>query len=286
MLLAKRDSPINVQLPAYGVYVLESHHGPGFRMGAESHGFLELFFVLGGHGHFTIDGVVHPCGTNDLVAVPPGRLHSIHDDAGDPLALYAVCVSPDVAAHDRDLFSHLLPGTVHAGTLLAEHVRSVFRQLLFEQTRQRAFGRTMIIGHTLQLIARLARRAMIAPQSAVEAGDEPSESAERRSEIERYVAELAHRFFEHTSLDAAAEELGLSRRRFTTLFAEVTGQTWADYVTDLRIQYAKRLLRDTNRSIVAIAFECGFEELSSFYRAFKRDTGDSPAHWRNAQKRG
>ena len=75
---AKRQSPISVRLPVYGVYVLESHHAPGFRMRAEKHPFFELFFVLHGCGHFEIDGIRHACRTNDLVTVPPGQIGRAH----------------------------------------------------------------------------------------------------------------------------------------------------------------------------------------------------------------
>jgi AraC family L-rhamnose operon regulatory protein RhaS len=284
MTLAKRQSPIRVQLPEHGVYVLESHHGPGFRMRAESHGFLELFFVLSGRGHFDIDGVAHPCRKNDLVVVPPGRVHTIHDNDDDPLALYAVCVSHAVAGNDADLFANLPVGTVRVGSVWAGQTRSIFRQLLFEQTRQRAFSNSAIIGLTLQMLATLARRSSAKRRQPE--GDESQEAMPRRAEVERYAADLAHRFFEHATIDSAAAELGMSRRRFTSLFAEATGQTWADYVTGLRIDYARRLLSETQRSVVAIAFECGFEDLSSFYRAFKRRTGDSPAHWRDIERGG
>jgi AraC family L-rhamnose operon regulatory protein RhaS len=281
MTLAKRQTPITVQLPEYGVYVLESHHAPGFRMRAESHEFLELFFVLGGRGHFEIDAAEHACRKNDLMSVPPGRVHTIHDHLAEPLALYAVCVSPDVVGHDTGLFDQLPVGTVRLGSVFAGQTRSIFRQLLFEQTRQRAFGTTAIVGLTLQLLATLARRTGVKVQAA--ADDAPA-ATPRRDEVKRYVGDLAHRFFEHATIDSAAEELGMSRRRFTALFAEVTGQTWADYMAALRMQYACKLLRETTRSVVAIAFECGYEELSSFYRAFKRHTGDSPGHWRENKR--
>ena len=78
----------------------------------------------------------------------------------------------------------------------------------------------------------------------------------------------------------------MSRRRFTQLFREVTGSSWADHRTELRINYACRLLRETDRGIIAIAFESGFEDLSSFYRAFKRQTGDSPIRWRPRNRDG
>ncbi|MCI0359879.1 MAG: AraC family transcriptional regulator [Planctomycetaceae bacterium] len=281
-MLAKRQSPISVKLPDYGIYVLESHHAPEFQMRAESHGFLELFFVLSGRGYFEIDEVQHACRKNDLMSVPPGKLHSIHDLAADPLALYAVCVSPEVPGCDESLFGRLPVGTVRVGNVFAGQTRSIFRQLLFEQTRQRPFGTSVIVGLTLQLLATLARRAGVHSDAATDGASRTA--TPRRAEVERYVADLAHRFFEHATIDSAAAELGMSRRRFTTLFAEVTGQTWADYVADLRIEYACKLLRETSRSVVAIAFECGFEEISSFYRAFKRQTGDSPGHWREGRR--
>ena len=101
-----------------------------------------------------------------------------------------------------------------------------------------------------------------------------------------YVDDLADHFFEASNLDAAAAGLGISRRRFTQLFRQVTSTSWLSYVRQLRVEHAKRLLGQTQRTVLSIAFECGFEDLSTFYRAFKREVGHSPNHWRsNAAQR-
>jgi len=65
------------------------------------------------------------------------------------------------------------------------------------------------------------------------------------------------------------------------LFREVTGESWLSYLRRLRLEHARSLLRDRNRSIAAVAFESGFEDLSSFYRAFKTATGMVPHQWRS-----
>ncbi len=282
MSLAKRQTPIDVRLPSYGVYLFESHHAPGFRMTPETHEFLELFFVLGGSGRFWIDGRSHPCGPSSLVVVPPGARHTIEDHPSSPLALYAVCVDRLVIRHEPDLFMHLPVGAVRVGSSLADQSRAIFRQLLFEQTHPQPFGPLVITGLCQQLLAALGRFHASAVSNSADA-DEQATVKVRLAAVERYVAELSSRFFERTSLDAAAISLGMSRRRFTTLFWQVTGQTWGEYLAQLRIEYACKLLSETSRSIVAIAFECGYEDLSSFYRAFKRQTGRSPGDWRDRQ---
>ena len=96
-----------------------------------------------------------------------------------------------------------------------------------------------------------------------------------------YVDDLEDHFFEASNLDSAAAGLGISRRRFTQLFRQVTSTSWLSYVRRLRVEHAKRLLGQTQRTVLSIAFECGFEDLSTFYRAFKREVGHSPNHWRS-----
>ena len=100
-----------------------------------------------------------------------------------------------------------------------------------------------------------------------------------------YVQDLDQHFFEATNLDDAAARLEISRRRFTQLFRQVTGSSWLAHIRRLRIAHARRLLVQTTRTVLSIAFECGFEDLSTFYRAFKREVGMSPNQWRAGHSR-
>ena len=51
--------------------------------------------------------------------------------------------------------------------------------------------------------------------------------------------------------------------------------------TLLRLQHARQLLARTDNSVIAIAFEAGFEDLSNFNRAFKQAYGSSPKAYRD-----
>lgn len=274
--------PVSVALPAHGVFVLESHHAPDFRMAAQCHDFLEIFYVLKGTGVFRIDGQRFPGRRDDILIVPAGRIHVIEDDPAEPLALYGICIAPHVCRHEPALIENLPAGRLSASKLLAARVRADLRQLLFEQTQMRPGRCTLSLGLTLQLLARLARSFLDAdsPHAAAD-----STGSDHRQAVARYVADLSHRFFEDSDLDHVAAELGMSRRCFTQLFRQTAGASWSAYLTQLRLDYACQLLRETSRSILAIAFECGYEDLSSFYRAFKREKGLPPRAWRERHRK-
>ncbi len=271
-----RVRPIDVTLPEYGIFVLESHHAPGFRMAPSRHDFLEVFYVLEGAGSFRIAENGHPCSAGDVIVVPPGAVHQIEDSPTQPLALYGICVAPAVYRTLGELADVLPAGRLSVPELLRPQLRAGLRQMLFEQTLAWPGHQALLTGLALQLLG-LLQRSRTAPRPLVAA------PTDHHAAVQQYVAELARRFFEPADLDQVAARLGMSRRRFTQLFRAVTGTSWLDYLTGLRIDYACQLLRQTPRSITAIAFECGYEELSSFYRAFRRRTGVPPSDWRRRQ---
>jgi AraC family L-rhamnose operon regulatory protein RhaS len=273
-IMHPRLQPIEVTLPAYGVFVLESQHAPGFRMATSRHNFLEMFYVLAGEGTFLVAENRYAAASGDVVIVPPGAVHQIEDRPGQPLTLYGICV---VAAVWHDEPVPTLPaGLLPLNELLRSRVRADLRQMLFEQTLAWPGHGAIITGLALQLLGLLVRGCSTPDRPATIAG----QAAAHRAVVQQYVTELTHRFFEPTDLDQTAIALGMSRRRFTQLFRALTGTSWHAYLTRLRIDYACQLLQQTPRGIAAIAFECGYEDLSSFYRAFRRHSSLPPSEWR------
>ena len=267
---SQRNRPVEVVLPPHGVFVLESLHGAGFRMEPSAHEFWEVFFVLSGAGSFSLNGNVMPCAEDDVIVVPPGMLHVIADQPGRPLSLYALCLAPSWVALDVGDFK---AGRLDLPTDLLPRLRSDLRRLLFAQSTAQPGAAYLQVGRALALLGLMTRGRLMEKRRA-SAGGGLSEV------MSGYVKDLEQRFFEPMDIDREAARLRMSRRSFTQLFRALTGQSWLEHITRLRVGHAQHLLKGTRRSVTAIAFECGYEELSSFYRAFKKQTGLAPLEWR------
>jgi AraC-like DNA-binding protein len=112
----------------------------------------------------------------------------------------------------------------------------------------------------------------------------PALRAATRTELARRVT-IATAFL-HANLDRrvaveeAAREACLSPFHFQRLFAAFHGTTPHRYVTRLRLERARALLRDQNRRVADIALDCGFASLGSFTTLFTRTFGEAPARFR------
>lgn len=82
------------------------------------------------------------------------------------------------------------------------------------------------------------------------------------------------------SLTEVSEVAHLSKEAFCRFFKERTGKTFTEFLSQVRIHQACQLLQDTELPISQIAYQCGFQNLSYFNRAFKKIQGESPKDFR------
>lgn len=82
------------------------------------------------------------------------------------------------------------------------------------------------------------------------------------------------------SLTRVAEYVGLNEKYFTNRFTKETGETFSAYLTELRMQKAKELLKTTTFKIYEIAEMVGYNNVEHFNRMFKKLNGVSPVQFR------
>lgn len=81
-------------------------------------------------------------------------------------------------------------------------------------------------------------------------------------------------------LSDAASVVGLNTSYFSKKFKKVTGINFIDYLNNIRIEKAKEILQNTNKSIYVIAQEIGYSNDSYFCRIFKQSVGMSPQQYK------
>lgn len=122
---------------------------------------------------------------------------------------------------------------------------------------------------------------VLASSSFAKITDIHSESR-RIQKVQNYINE---RYQQDIRLNLLAELVGMAPSAFSRFFKLRTGKTLSDYITDIRIGYAARMLVDTQRSIAEICYDCGFNNLSNFNRIFKKKKNCSPKEFRDNYKK-
>lgn len=93
---------------------------------------------------------------------------------------------------------------------------------------------------------------------------------------------ISKNYMDELRLPELASLAGMSSSAFSRFFKLRTGRNISEYIIDLRLGYAARMLVDTAKSISEIGFDCGFNNLSNFNRIFKKKKGCSPSEFRES----
>ncbi len=99
--------------------------------------------------------------------------------------------------------------------------------------------------------------------------------------LDQYIAE---HLSEAITVDDLCAEFHISRTRLYRLASEYLGCGLAEYVRDQRIGHAKRLLRETDMPVSAVASAVGFTEYNYFSRIFRKICGCSARSWRDKKE--
>lgn len=86
------------------------------------------------------------------------------------------------------------------------------------------------------------------------------------------------------SLQLMADYFSMSASNFSHYFKKTVGQNFKETLDRLRIRQAARLLRESEETLEAIAAQCGYTNLSSFIRSFKKILGTTPGQYRQTHK--
>ncbi len=131
----------------------------------------------------------------------------------------------------------------------------------------------------LQLIRILQQFANI-PYKSLEAKQYVKLSAIGISRVKEVYQIIQEQYHIAITTREVANEIGMTESSFCRFFVKSTGKTFKQALTEIRIQNACNLLANSDATISAIAYDCGFNSVSLFNRLFKRMMHDTPSMYR------
>lgn len=105
--------------------------------------------------------------------------------------------------------------------------------------------------------------------------------AEKIRPIDQAKQYIREHYAEPLSLEEVSSQAGFSSSYFSTLFRKETGKNFLEYLMDIRIEEAKKLLRQSGETIEQIGKDVGMNDYKRFSKTFKKITGISPKEYRN-----
>jgi AraC family L-rhamnose operon regulatory protein RhaS len=284
-LKRRRKRPHRVHLGERGIYIFESRHSPDFHMELVEQEFEHLYVVREGRGFIETDRDRLPIRENQLVYVPSRVPQRPVDDPGAPLTLIILCFYESVfgdctsAVEGLRLFRRTFPALTPfkvGDNYTRLEVRNRLRALFVEQMQQREGSDSVILSQLIELLVFLSRTF---DEHRALSPTDPGAAAFAGS-----LQFLDENFYRPVKIEELADLANMSYRSYTEQFKRRTGKTVTQYLAERRVDYAKRLMLETDDILFASA-EAGFGDLTHFYRVFKKLTGVTPKQFISARRR-
>jgi AraC-like DNA-binding protein len=240
------------------------------------HEFFELGFIMDGDGEHVYNGTSYPLTRGSLFLLTPTDIHALYLKPGTTLHLFNVIFSEAMMQEQvgRLLFRGLEDHHVRFEDDDYFAIENDFRRLWAEVQDQRV-GNQLAIHSTLQrLLIDVARS--IPPSNVPK-----TEPMAQQQKLQKALIYLHHHYREQITLQLIADQVALSPNYFSECFRSATGVTFQRYLQSLRLRFAKSLLSVSALPITDVCYAAGFQTLSHFERAFKREFGRSPTAWRS-----
>lgn len=253
------------------IHLKESKHHQGEGIELHHHETYQILYVLENKGRITLDGKSFPIDQDDVALITPYSKHAIYTNKKLTILVLEFqdrYLDEEIQRGLLELYftsSHLLTlNLVEAG-----EIRQFLRKMLYEQSIGQPINKLALKIHLSELLLVLAQ-----------AKDESRKIDAHTLRVERLRKYIDTHYYEMIDADYIANLLGMSIRHINTIFKEHYDKTPIQYLTDVRMELSKKMLLETDKDIVSICFEVGFESLSTFYRSFKNHTHISPNQFR------
>lgn len=244
------------------------------------HEFFEILYFISGHVDYIVGDKLFHLQNDDLLLIPPNILHNpVFHDFQVPYERYVLWISTpalkqllSIDPELEQIFNQPHPPMYLLRNQAAQvSFRPIFASLeqTLEQKRPLSMAQLKLL--VLQLILEY-NQALLNGSSAIHTGV-------RDSLITNVLHYIQNNLTGDLSLDAISRDFLIDKFNLSHMFKENMGISYHRYVLQQRLLLGKTLLMEGTPA-GQVCFSCGFQDYSSFFRAFKREYDVSPAQFK------
>jgi len=162
------------------------------------------------------------------------------------------------------------------GILIFGKTREKIKHLMLQMLAE---GKMERLNHMIEIFGLLSISTELQPLSvSIISGINMSDSLKMHKVLEYAL----QNYKEDISINKVAKLINLSDSAFCRYFKSRTQKSFLDFVIEMRLNEACKLLKETEKSIIDICYESGFKNLSNFNRLFRKKFHESPVAYRKA----
>jgi len=239
---------------------------------------IEIKYYLSGSSALMIDGEVLIASKGALTVVNPFELHSNLNFSGYEGEYILLMVGLDFLKEFSPGGLDLRQMLISKGKRLTHYINedkrlaTIMIRIAEELSEEKDNYRLVVYSLITELFVLLFREYTRKELSA----EELPASGKAAGLIAPALSAIFENYSKQMSLDELASLCNISKYHFSRVFKEEMKMTVVEYITSYRISLADVMLKDGDKSIEEIARECGFSDISYFYRCYKRLKGTSP----------
>lgn len=218
-----------------------------------------LHFVLHGSGTLELDGRKHKISAQQIFVIPPGEPMMYYPNPDDKWDYVWFCISGEAA---EELFRNM-------GASLSTPILKTENGSQIEETLAHLFsGKETPDAYMVNAVFYQILHYIVQPKP-------------KRSKLAKLLIDQNFPSVNFT-IEKLCKECGLSHAQLCRIFAENYEMSPKQYLMQKRLNYAQRLLRETDLKIEAVARSCGYSDAANFMKSFKSKVGMSAGAYRTS----
>lgn len=226
-----------------------------------------LIYCMEGEGTIVVEGEKYHLRDHEAFTIPAGERHEYYASEENPWSIFWVHFKGENVAYYPLSGKQIIELNSQAGE---SRIITLFDILFRVLRRNYTLGNFIYMSQVLSLIL-----------SEFYFREKVDEASKQNKHVTMSIRYMYRNLDKVLTLDALADELGLSKSYLNATFKKYTDKAPIDFFINLKMQEACKLLKATDRYIVEISQELGYEDPYYFSRIFKKVIGVSPKEYRN-----